>query len=167
MEIPEDARVLSASASPEILEAFVAAASTAFQELCGTYVTAREPFVLHRVMPLDVSATMQLRHDPPGQLILSFPLPTLESLTRRYAGDATERTPEFLDDAAGEFLNVIAGQAKTMLKETGAHYWLSMPSVSRSASTPLMSDVESISLIFDCDCGSIVLQIAFPWIKWT
>lgn len=165
MEIPEDAKSLAASASPEILEAFVAAASTAFQELCGTYVTAREPFALQRVLALDVSATMCLRHDPPGQLILSFPLPTLDTLTRRYAGDAAECTPEFLNDAAGEFLNVIAGQAKTTLKETSAHYLLSMPSVNRSKNIALEGESDVITFVFDCDYGSVVLQISMPWMR--
>src|SRR5262245_20697228 len=115
-----------------MIEAFVAATTTAFQELTNTEIAAREPFALDRLLTQDVNATVVLRHEPPGRLILSFPLTVLEALVRRYLDGNVSLTSELLDDAAGEFANVIAGQAKTMLKGTPEHYWLSTPVVSRA-----------------------------------
>jgi len=147
----------------EIIDAFVAATATAFQELCGTEVSVHEASAEAQDLRFDVVANMFLRHDPPGQLTLAFPLSVLEKLTRRYSGDSVSLTPDLLDDAAGEFLNVIAGQAKTMLKESPAHYLLSIPSVHRPSgdrSSPLESN--AIAWRFDCDCGSFVLKACLP-----
>src|SRR5262245_56838928 len=135
VDIPADARLIPSSIPPEMIVAFVAATTTAFQELTNTEVTAKDPFTLDRLLTQDVSATIMLRHDPPGRLILSFPLPVLEALVGRYLDGAATLTPELLDDAAGEFANVISGQAKTILKGTPEHYWLSTPVVSRTLSS--------------------------------
>jgi CheY-specific phosphatase CheX len=161
VEIPADAKPLDGSIAPEVLEAFVAATTIAFQELTQTSVSAREPFVLCRPLTLDVTATVLLRHEPPGQLVLSFPLPVLSDLVERYVAGAAAITPELLDDAAGEFANVIAGQAKTMLKDTPAHYWLSTPVVARSASTnlPFSLGSSAVAWVFDCDSGTFTLQL--------
>lgn len=160
MEIPADAKPIPSSIPPEMIDAFVAATATAFQELANTGTAAREPFAVDRLLTLDVNATVVLRHDPPGRLVLSFPLPVLEALVRRYLDGNVNLTPELLDDAAGEFANVIAGQAKTMLKGTPEHYWLSTPVVSRTSGSS--ADVKGTSVLilyFDCDAGTFVLQV--------
>jgi CheY-specific phosphatase CheX len=160
VDIPADAKPVPTSIPREMIEAFVAATTTAFQELAQTEVAAREPFAVDRLLTQDVSATIMLRHDPPGRLVLSFPLPVLEALVSRYLDGAATLTPELLDDAAGEFANVVSGQAKTILKGTPEHYWLSTPVVSRAA--PSLADNEGaniVTLIFDCDCGTFVLQV--------
>ena len=53
---------------------------------------------------------------------------------RRYLPEGTALTDEMIDDVAGEFANVIAGQAKTILKGTPYHFTLSTPVVTRAAS---------------------------------
>jgi CheY-specific phosphatase CheX len=157
VDIPTDAKPIPL----EMVEAFVAATTTAFQELANTDVAVREPRAVDRNLTCDVRATVVLRHDPPGQLTLSFPLPVLEALVRRYLDGAESPTPELLDDAAGEFANVIAGQAKTALKGTPDHYWLSTPIVQRSTPPAPISETGNImTLYFDCDAGTFTLQIA-------
>jgi CheY-specific phosphatase CheX len=160
VDIPADAKPVPASIPSEMIEAFVAATTTAFQELTNTETVAREPFVVDRLLTRDVNATVVLRHDPPGRLILSFPLLVLEAFVSRYVAGAATLTPELLDDAAGEFANVIAGQAKTILKGTPEHYWLSTPVVSRAAASLAHPEGASIvTLFFDCDAGTFVLQV--------
>jgi chemotaxis protein CheX len=160
VEIPADAKPVPGSIPPAMIEAFVAATTTAFQELANTEIVAREPFAVDRLLPQDVNATVVLRHDPPGRLILSFPVPVLEALVRRYLNGDVSLTSELLDDAAGEFANVIAGQAKTILKGTPEHYWLSTPVVSRTlVSSVDVKDTNMAILYFDCDAGTFVLQV--------
>jgi CheY-specific phosphatase CheX len=45
----------------------------------------------------------------------------------------TELNDGIVNDVAGELANVIAGQAKTMLKGTPYHFTMSIPAVSRRA----------------------------------
>jgi chemotaxis protein CheX len=143
-----------------VIEAFVAATATAFQELTNTEVAAREQFIVNRLLALDVTATIVLRREPPGLLSLSFPLPVLEKLAGCYLGGIESLTAELIDDAAGEFANVIAGQAKTMLKGTPEHFWLSTPIVQRTG-TPGQRVAGSaiLTLYFDCNAGSFALQV--------
>ena len=122
VETPADARPVDASFALIGIEAFVAATVTTFEELTGSTVVARAPFLLDRHVVMDVTANVVLRHDPPGRMRLLFPLSVLEALADRYLAGAAPLTAELVDDAAGEFANVIAGQAKTMLKGTPEHF---------------------------------------------
>jgi CheY-specific phosphatase CheX len=54
-------------------------------------------------------------------------------LAEGYLPAGTELTEEIINDVAGELANVIAGQAKTILKGTRYHFTLSIPVVSRGA----------------------------------
>lgn len=151
------------SASPsfprEVIEAFVGATVAAFQELTDT-VVERIPFAEARTPNTDVYATIVLRHEPPGRMILSFPVATLESLAGRYLAGAAALTPELVDDAAGEFANVIAGQAKTMLKGTPDHFLLSTPLVVRERDSRSGPERESTAILhFECDAGNFRLEI--------
>lgn len=161
MEIPADARPIDALVPEDLVEAFVVATTTTFEELAATIVVPRDPFMLDRALPLETVASLTLQHEPPGELLLGFPRTVLESLARRYIGDATTITDELIDDAAGEFANVIAGQAKTMLKGMASHYRLSTPVVTRTARE---SKSSFLTLVFDCEAGSFVLQVAGIWL---
>lgn len=143
---------------PEVLEAFTAATVTAFQELTATAVAVTEP---ERAPSSDVIAVIPLRRAVPGRLVLAMPGPVLAALAGRYLPAEVALTADLLDDSAGEFANVIAGQAKTMLKGTPYHFHLSPPQVSRS---PAMraADGVPLSLAFTADVGTFLLDIELP-----
>jgi CheY-specific phosphatase CheX len=121
-------------AAPEVVAAFTEAAVTAFQELAGTAVEPLPPHPAGPDAPVgDVFATLALRRPLPGQLLIAFPEAVLRALTERYLPAEALSAPGILEDTAGEFANVIAGQAKTMLKGTQYHFLLSTPQSGRSA----------------------------------
>jgi CheY-specific phosphatase CheX len=139
--------------SPEVVEAFTAATVTAFQELAGTEVM---PAGTSPAEGGDVISTITLRRPTLGRLSLSFPLGVLEALAKRYLPDGVALSTEIIDDVAGEFANVIAGQAKTMLKGSPYHFTLSTPRVVRTASD---EGTGTTALPFVCDAGAFVLRV--------
>jgi CheY-specific phosphatase CheX len=162
LAIPPDARPAGPDIPPEVLEAFTAATVTTFLELTSTDVCLRMPALLSTTpTDGDVNATIDLRREPPGRLTCSFPQDVLESLAQRYLPPGTSLTSEILDDTAGEFTNVIAGQAKTMLKGTEYHYLISPPIVNRGT-TPMSdrSQCDYLLLIFDTHAGTISVNFS-------
>jgi CheY-specific phosphatase CheX len=160
LAIPRDARPAGPDTPPEVLEAITAATVTTFLELTSTDVCLRMPaFLSATPTDGDVNATIDLRREPPGRLTCSFPQNVLESLAQRYLPPGTSLTSEILDDTAGEFTNVIAGQAKTMLKGTEHHYAISPPIVNRGP-TPVSgpNQCDYLLLIFDTHSGPFSVQ---------
>ena len=159
MSRPADARPLGLETPAAVIEAFHAAVVTAFQELTDTAV---EPTDAYRSAtagpPAAVRARIDLRGATPGRLTLVFPRPVLATLTRRYLPADIPVTPDLISDAAGEFANVVAGQAKTMLKGTPHHYTLSTPSVT-VADDP---DGDAVTLAYDGGAGPFTLRLVLP-----
>jgi CheY-specific phosphatase CheX len=160
--IPPDSRPVGPDAPPKVLEAFTAATVTTFLELTSTDIFLRMPALLSATpTDGDVNATIDLRREPPGRLTCSFPQDVLESLAQRYLPPGTSLTSEILDDMAGEFTNVIAGQAKTMLKGTEYHYTISPPIINRGPIRTLgPNQCDYILLIFDSHCGPFAVQFS-------
>jgi CheY-specific phosphatase CheX len=165
IETPADARPVGPDTAPEVVNAFTAATVTAFQELTETPVRLREPVLVSGTPAKgDVCAFITLKRRLPGRLVCTFPRAVLGALTRRYLPAGVALTPEIVDDTAGEFANVIAGQAKTMLKGTPYHYALTTPVVNRGPIPPADLEGESRQLLFlfDTDMGSFAVQVVLP-----
>lgn len=117
---------------PEVRAAFTSASIIALQELAGIEAFADEPSSLAASLPVEVvAASICLQRPLPGTLTLILTCETASKLAARYLPAGTTLVPEIVDDVAGEFANVIAGQAKTILKGTPYHFTLSTPSVVR------------------------------------
>jgi chemotaxis protein CheX len=163
IEIPADARTAGSDAAPDVVKAFTYAVVTTFQELTSTAVTLQEPVLRSASSATgDISAIIVLRRNLPGRLVCAFPEAVLKTLAKRYLPADVSLTPEIADDTAGEFANVIAGQAKTMLKGTPFHYALSTPVVTRGPVPPARCEGEwsQLLFLFDTDVGRFVVQVA-------
>ncbi|MBD3240981.1 MAG: hypothetical protein GF331_10385 [Chitinivibrionales bacterium] len=78
----------------------------------------------------DHSAIISLTADSEGTLVLSFPKTTSCELGRRMlAPMGVEVTEELVQSCLGELTNIIAGQAKGVLAETGRRFTMSTPTV--------------------------------------
>lgn len=121
---------------PEVADAFQSATITALQEL--TQVEAYPDLSAAGRMPAEevVLAAIRLLRSAPGTMTLVLTAQTASQLAARYLPEGTQLSVEMIDDVAGEFANVIAGQAKTILKGTSFHFTLSTPAVTRSESHP-------------------------------
>jgi CheY-specific phosphatase CheX len=116
----------------EVTDAFTSAAVTALQEMVQLEAFA-EPLAAPAPMEGDelVVATLPLAGESPGSMNLIMTAQTAADLAGRYLPQGTMLTQEIVDDTAGEFANVIGGQAKTFLKGTPRHFTISPPSVRR------------------------------------
>jgi CheY-specific phosphatase CheX len=124
----------SADLPPEVVEAFTSSAVTALQELAQLEAIPTNSSAIGTTFAGDaVVAVMRLLRPVPGTMTLVLPTDTARRLSEAYLPAGTELTDEIINDVAGELANVIAGQAKTILKGTPYHFTLSIPVVSRHA----------------------------------
>ncbi len=146
----------------EVLEAFTAATLTAFEELTRTPLAPGEPDGDWTGPPADwVVAEIALLRTVEGRLWLAFPRPVLETLAGRFLAHEPQPSPDLVEDAAGEFANVIAGQTKTMLQGTPYHFNISTPQIGPWRATPADEDIR-LALPFDSDTGRFVVAISLP-----
>jgi CheY-specific phosphatase CheX len=145
-----------------VIDAFTAAAITALQELTSLAAWPEATGSANDDPPLEpiVAATIRLRRAVPGTMTWVSSATTARGLAVRYLPAAMELSDELIDDVAGEFANVIAGQAKTMLKGTPYHFTLSPPVVTRSRS-PDAAD-EPLAVALKTELGWVRLLLDLP-----
>ncbi len=145
---------------PEVRAAFTSASITALQELAGLEAFADEPSSIAASLPVEVvAASIRLQRPHPGHLALVLSSETASLLATRYLPAGTTLSREIIDDVAGEFANVIAGQAKTILKGTPYHFTLSTPSVVRETqdSGPAREAFRCLAVTFEL--GQMLLLV--------
>ena len=121
----------SADLPPEVIEAFSSSAVTALQELAQLEAIPTNSSAIGTTLAGDaVVAVVRLLRSVPGAMTLVLPPVLARRLSEGYLPAGTELTDEIINDVAGELANVIAGQAKTILKGTPYHFSLSIPVVS-------------------------------------
>jgi CheY-specific phosphatase CheX len=89
---------------------------------------------------------------------------TAGQLAVRYLPEGTFLTEDLIDDVAGEFANVIAGQAKTILKGTPYHFSMSTPVVTRAATLSqllLVADAKR-TMPLAAELGRVLLLVDLP-----
>lgn len=120
---------------PEVLEAFIQSAAAMLRELTGyeswpERIGAADAVAVTEAGPR-IAARLRLLRRHPGELLLELAEPSAVKLAARYLPPDTQLAADLIDDTVGEFANVIAGQAKTVLKGTPFHFSLSTPTVTR------------------------------------
>jgi CheY-specific phosphatase CheX len=145
---------------PEVFDAFASSAVTALSELMQVEGFRADPSAVAAVPGEEsIVATMVLVRPTPGRLTLFLPEATARRLAVAYLPTGTELTDEIIADVACELANVIAGQAKTILKETPHHFSLSIPSVNRYE-RGLIHGGDRIFL--NTDTGRLILAFELP-----
>jgi CheY-specific phosphatase CheX len=154
---------LPATPPPEVVEAFTSAAITALQELARVEAFS-EPLPPALDAPISgpvVSAAIRLQRLIPGAMTLLLCAEAAAQLAARYLPEGTVLTEDLIDDVAGEFANVIAGQAKTILKGTPYHFTMTTPVVSRGATLAAfpMTAVATHAISLVSEPGRLVLLV--------
>ena len=149
----------------EVVNAFTAAALTTLQELIQVEAAAdpdlQTPFAASPG-PF-VSATLTLMRSVPGTMSLMLTEETASRLAARYLPEGTVLNQEMVDDVAGEFANVIAGQAKTVLKGSPYHYTISTPVVIRATNINQLNEAaKSLAMPLQSELGRILLLVNLP-----
>lgn len=147
----------------EVTEAFALAAITALRE--QTQLTAYQEKSPSRVgdQPTEtiVFAKLSLRRQLPGAMVLVMAVESATQLATQYLPQGTELTDTIIDDVAGEFANLIAGHAKTILKGTLYHFSMSPPVVARAAHLSHVPDLEGHApiAVLNFDSGRLLIWV--------
>jgi CheY-specific phosphatase CheX len=149
-----------------MMEAFTNSAIIALHEMVQVEAFQSQPAEAGFAGPT-LSARIRLLRQPPGILSMLLSLETARQLTERYLPAGADVNDELIDDTMGEFVNVIAGQAKTILKSTAYHYTITTPEVIRSDDPTQLflpakfpDPVRIAELV--CELGSIRLEVVLP-----
>lgn len=150
----------------EVIDAFTSAAMTALQELARIEALSEPGGSILEIAPPGqvVSATIHLLRQVPGTMTLVMMADAAAHLAARYLPEGTDLSEEMIDDVAGEFANVIAGQAKTILKGTSYHFTMSTPVVVRVASLAQLTQVAeaSIATTLVSELGQVLVLVNLP-----
>jgi CheY-specific phosphatase CheX len=120
---------------PEVLDTLIESATAMLRELTQYESWAEQSGPADSIALTEdgprITALLKLLRHHPGELRLELAEPSALKLAQRYLPPETPLTADLIDDTVGEFANVIAGQAKTVLKGTLFHFSLSTPVVTR------------------------------------
>lgn len=87
-------------------------------------------FVKQGISPtFDISAIIGIAGDVHGSVVISFPREVVLKLVSAFIGEQKNAIDEDVQDAVGEFVNMITGGAKKNLSAMGVRFKLSIPSV--------------------------------------
>ncbi|MCK4873315.1 MAG: chemotaxis protein CheX [Phycisphaerales bacterium] len=138
---------------------------TSIQNVFGTMlqlsVQRRDPSIKSDDAPsYDVSGIISLSGDVDGSTVLSMPMETALRVVSLFTGTECEADNPDFPDAIGELLNMITGNAKAGFE--GRKVTLSCPNViiGKNHHVARLSDVPSILIPFETDCGEINLEIS-------
>ena len=149
--------------SDELLATLAEAVAVAFRELAGVEaaplnsrtVSGAEGFA-------DVSAVLAVTTPAgPGYFVLSFSDDHGTALAKRVLADlGADPEPGVIRDCLGEVVNVVAGQAKTLLYGTPLHFTLATPTV--VAGAPALANAERLLVTFAGELGEFTLHVRLP-----
>lgn len=134
----------------ELTGAFAAAVESTLREMAGVGAVRRDPTGLTAA---DVTVAMGLDGDAPRWAVLLLPAGTADALARRVLAGVADPDGGFVRDCGAELLNVVAGQAKTLLFGTPYHFTFTTPT------TPPAGPGPGVALGFDSDCGPFALRL--------
>jgi chemotaxis protein CheX len=141
----------------ELLSAFAEAVAVSLREMAGVEAGPRDSSDsranLFAVLPVTTTAGG-------GYLALALPEVTTAALAKRILAVAvTVPDAAAIRDCAGEIVNVVAGQAKTLLRGTPYHFTLSTPRVEASAPA---HDEDAYVIAFGSEVGAFELHVRLP-----
>lgn len=143
------------------INAFAQAVDRVFKMMLATPISLGDAYaVQHRDTPHDVSGIIGFSGALRGNLVMSFPRPVAETFYALMAGlPAQSIDNEDLCDAIGELVNMVAGNAKTVLNS--GHASISTPTVVIGKGIRVLRprEIPTIALPCRCSAGDFAVEI--------
>lgn len=119
------------SVNVEFINPFIDASRNVFSTMCGVEITRKKLFLKddHKMLG-EVSGVMGLSGTASGTVVVSFSKKLACVLVSKMLGEP--ESPELTSDVCdgvGEIINMISGQAKSMLAQTKYHFNIAIPTV--------------------------------------
>ena len=157
-----EGQMVDAAIQRDLIDPWIAAASTALGELAGAAVGVQG--VSRRAIssgPGDISALVEITAARGGFMILRLPERTASAVAARMLTEAQQQPDEALvRDCVGELANVIAGQAKAMLAGGPYQFTFSIPRVSAGDLVELPArNLPGMAIALVCEHGPFTLHL--------
>lgn len=150
----------------DLINAFLVAAQTVISSQSNTKLNPKKPRLRSKqeIMNSDIAGMLRLDCDHfKGSITLAFPSAVFLKVYENMVGEVHDKITEEVQDAAGELLNIIFGQAKTFLNDQkGYNLQKSLPSVLVGEELRLKQANTQPSLIlpFETESGEFFIEIA-------
>lgn len=147
----------------EYINPFIDATRVTFSMMVGMEIV-RETVSLKSASARnnDISGIIGLAGDVSGSVVLNFPFTTAGGVVSRFL-DMPIADPHDYEvlDAIGELTNIVAGNAKSNIANSGLRVELGLPTIiigkGHQVSRP--RNVPTVAIEWSCDAGSFVLEV--------
>lgn len=148
----------------EFLNPFLTATKTTLETQASLKLNPGKPFVkkTREASNIDVAGVLNLTCAQfSGSIAICFPAAVFLKIYEKMLGEVHQAINQEVQDAAGEILNIIFGQAKTMLKEKGFNLERAIPTVlaGDNLKVQFSSSSPAIVLPFESDVGTFHMEI--------
>ncbi|MBP5234007.1 MAG: chemotaxis protein CheX [Planctomycetes bacterium] len=115
----------------EFINPFIDACRNVFATMCGLEITRKRLFLKEDASMLgEVSGVMGLSGTASGSVVISFSKKLACFMVAKMLGEPeSEELTADVKDGVGEIINMISGQAKSMLTKTRYHFNIAIPTV--------------------------------------
>ncbi|MBF0197426.1 MAG: chemotaxis protein CheX [Planctomycetes bacterium] len=111
-----------------LINPFIAATTNALEMMAMVKPERKKVYLkTDNVLIGDISGIMGLSGDVSGSIILSFEAKTACKIVGNMLGASYDTIDDDVKDGIQEIVNLVAGQAKTMLADTEYHFQISIP----------------------------------------
>lgn len=147
----------------KLLQPFVQATLQAMMTQVQLEATCGKPYVKDKDLQVEIAGVISLHNsDMPGSIAICFPKSVFLKIYEMMVGEAhTEIGPE-IQDAAGELMNIIFGQAKTALIEQGVRLERAIPTVVAGNQVKLQLGERGAAIVlpFSSSIGDFHMEVA-------
>jgi len=112
----------------KLINPFISATNTALEMMAMVKPERKKVYLkTNNVLIGDISGVMGLSGEVSGSIIVSFTAASACLIVGNMLGQTYTEINDDVKDGIQEIVNLIAGQAKTMLKDTEYHFQVSIP----------------------------------------
>ena len=134
-----------------------------FSLMMGKEAKATEPIpvTLENVPKSDVTAVIGFAGDVNGWVAARMSDAVIGGIVESMLSIPKEEATDFINDAAGEFINIVVGSVKRMLSESQKAITISIPSIVVGSDHDLspLSNSEYVTISFISDLGEFNIDI--------
>ena len=154
-----------ATVDVEFLNPFITATRAVLETQAQTKLSPGKPYLRKpgEQIPMEIAGVLSLvSHEFRGSITICFRAETFLKIYENMVGEKHERITREMEDAAGELLNIIFGQAKTVLNDQRGHsFEKALPTVLVGDRLKLhhQSRTPAIVLPFESQAGAFHIEI--------
>lgn len=143
---------------------FITATVNVLSTMARMHPKAGTPFAKTNVTALgDVTALVGITGGKKGSIAVTFPKSTAIGVVRGMLGDDIQDIMSDTKDTVGEICNMISGQARAGLAESGMVLQGSTPTIifGDNHSITHVSTAPVIAIPFECEAGAFIVEFCF------